>query len=146
SMIAVFADEVSSELDFERKLWHQLQELHDSEKDQQPWDPSVSDNPEDVDFSFSFNGTAFFVVGVHPYASRRARRFNFPAMVFNLHGQFEQLRHRALYEKMKHTIREREVSYDGTINPMLRDHGEGLEAPQYSGREVDEHWKCPFHR
>jgi hypothetical protein len=27
---------------------------------------------------------------------------------------------------------------------MLKDHGQGLEAPQYSGREVDESWKCPF--
>jgi len=30
---------------------------------------------------------------------------------------------------------------------MLATHGKGLEAPQYSGREVDAaHWRCPFHK
>lgn len=145
SMIAVFTDNIDSELDFENKLWLQLQKLHDSEKDRQPWDPTVGSNPEENDFSFSFNGTAFFVVGIHPHASRRSRRFGYPAMAFNLHRQFEQLRELDLYEKMKQTIRDREINYDGAINPMLDDHGVGLEAPQYSGRKVDQSWKCPFH-
>lgn len=145
TMIAVFTDEVHSELDFEERLWLQLQKLHDSEKDYQPWDPTVGSNPEKTDFSFSFNGTAFFVVGIHPHASRRSRRFGYAGMAFNLHRQFEQLRDLDLYEKMKHTIRDREINYDGAINPMLSDHGEGLEAPQYSGRKVDKSWKCPFH-
>lgn len=145
SMIAVFSDQVTSELDFEEKLWLQLQELHDGEKNQQLWDPSVGSNPEANDFSFSFAGTAFFIVGLHPCASRRSRRFDYPALAFNLHHQFEQLRDHALYEKMKKTIRDREIKYDGAINPMLHDHGAGLEAPQYSGRQVDSSWKCPFH-
>lgn len=145
SMIAVFTDEVNSELDFENKIWKQLQKLHDSEKNKQAWDPEVSSNPEESNFSFSFNGTAFFVVGLHPKASRRARRFGYTAMAFNLHRQFEQLREKGAYENMKKVIREREVSYDGSVNPMLQDHGDGLEAPQYSGRKVDKNWKCPFH-
>lgn len=145
SMIAVFTDTVHTELDFEKKLWLQLQTLHDSERSQKPWDPAVSSNPAEADFSFSFNGTAFFVVGLHPHASRRSRRFGYAAMAFNLHRQFEQLRDRDLYEKMKNTIRNREINYDGAINPMLSDYGQGLEAPQYSGRKVDKNWKCPFH-
>ncbi|PRD57172.1 guanitoxin biosynthesis heme-dependent pre-guanitoxin N-hydroxylase GntA [Sphingobacterium gobiense] len=145
SMIAVFTDQIQSELDFEEKLWLQLQKLHDSEKDEHPWDPTVGSNPDERDFSFSFHGKAFFVVGIHPHASRKSRRFRYPAMAFNLHSQFERLRDLDLYEKMKSTIRDREINYDGDINPMLSDHGEGLEAPQYSGRKVDKSWKCPFH-
>lgn len=145
SMIAVFTDEIDSELDFENKIWKQLQKLHDSEMNKKIWDPAVSSNPEESDFSFSFNGTAFFVVGLHPKASRRARRFGYTAMAFNLHRQFEQLREKGAYENMKKVIRDREISYDGSVNPMLKDYGQGLEAPQYSGRKVDKDWKCPFH-
>lgn len=144
TMIAVFPDEIKDEAEFEAKLWAQLQQLHDSEKHEQPWDPQVSSDPTDENFSFSFNGTAFFIVGLHSKASRRARRFGFTAMAFNLHRQFEQLREKGVYESMKKVIRERELGYDGSINPMLNDFGDGLEAPQYSGRQVDETWKCPF--
>lgn len=145
SLIAVFSDTVDSELDFEKKLWRQLQKLHDSEKEDQDWDSSVGSCPKEKDFSFSFNGNAFFVVGLHPKSSRKSRRFGYTAMAFNLHRQFEQLRENGLFEKMKQTIRDREIKYDGSINPMLSDHKEGLEAPQYSGRKVDKNWKCPFH-
>jgi FPC/CPF motif-containing protein YcgG len=144
TMVAVFDDEVTSEIEFEEKLWKQLQALHDADRDA-AWDPTVSNNPEDPNFSFSFNGSAFFVVGLHPHASRKARKFSHPAMAFNLHHQFEKLREDGVYDKMKKVIREREIAFDGGINPMLTDHGDGLEAPQYSGRKVDANWKCPFH-
>lgn len=144
TMVAVFDEQIRSEIDFEQKLWMQLQKLHDADADT-PWDPAVSNNPEDKDFSFSFSGSAFFIVGLHPHASRKARQFSRPAMAFNLHHQFKQLRADGTYEKMKTVIREREIAYDGSINPMLNDHGDGLEAPQYSGRKVDDTWKCPFH-
>lgn len=144
SMIAIFKDKIESEFDFENKLWSQLQELYNSEKNEQAWDKSVGSNPEENDFSFSFGGTAFFIVGLHPHSSRRSRRFKHSALAFNLHRQFEQLRDKDLYEKMKQTIRNREIEYDGSINPMLKDHGKGLEAPQYSGRKVGKNWKCPF--
>lgn len=145
SMIAIFSDEVKTELDFEQKLWTQLQKLHDSEKDHTDWDPNVASDPASDDFSFSFDQTAFFVVGMHPLSSRKARQLDFCAMAFNLHRQFEQLREGDQYEKMKQVIRDREINYQGSINPMLRDYGEGSEAAQYSGREVDDNWKCPFH-
>jgi len=144
TMVAVFDDEVTSEIEFEKKLWTQLQALHDVDRDT-AWDSTVSNNPEDPNFSFSFNGSAFFVVGLHPNASRKARQFSSPAMAFNLHHQFEKLREDGVYDKMKKVIREREIAFDGGINPMLTDHGDGLEAPQYSGRKVDAGWKCPFH-
>jgi FPC/CPF motif-containing protein YcgG len=144
TMVAVFDEEIESEIDFEQKLWSQLQKLHDADRDT-PWDPSVANDPEEKDFSFSFNGSAFFVVGLHPHASRKARKFSKAAMAFNLHHQFERLREMGVYEKMKKVIREREINFNGSINPMLTDHGEASEAAQYSGRQVDATWKCPFH-
>ncbi|WP_299701692.1 guanitoxin biosynthesis heme-dependent pre-guanitoxin N-hydroxylase GntA [uncultured Pontibacter sp.] len=145
TLVAVFSDEgPDSEISFEEKLWKQLQLLHDSDKTEHPWDPEVSSDPEQPDFSFSYSGTAFFVVGLHPNSSRKARQLGYTAMAFNLHRQFEQLREKGVYENMKKVIRERDEAYDGAVNPMLSDFGEGLEAPQYSGRHVDESWKCPF--
>ena len=64
-------------------------------------DPSVSSNPAEPDFSLSFGGRAFFVVGLHPNASRPARRFPRPSLVFNLHKQFEWLRNSGVYERMR---------------------------------------------
>lgn len=145
SMIAVFDDQAGSEEEFEEKLWTQLQALHDSEKAGQPWDPAVASDPESDCFSFSYFSSAFFIVGMHPHSSRKARRFPHLALAFNLHRQFEQLRDNENYEKMKQTIRQREMEYQGSINPMLSDHGEGSEAAQYSGRKVGKDWKCPFH-
>ncbi len=136
-----------SEEAFEQHLWARAQSL--SDKDQ--WvgnrpDPSVSSDPEDPHFSLSFAGEAFFVVGLHPNASRPARRFATPAMVFNLHDQFEVLREQQRYEKLRASILDRDQALSGSVNPMLARHGEMSEARQYSGRVVEDGWKCPFHR
>ncbi len=40
----------------------------------------------------ALSARAFFVVGLHPGASRLARRTPMPCLVFNLHEQFEQLK------------------------------------------------------
>ena len=40
-------------------------------------------------------GEAFFVVGQHPGASRTARRYTRPTLIFNLHDQFEGFGRRA---------------------------------------------------
>ena len=139
-------DDLSEEA-FEAHLWARAQSL--SDKDQ--WvgnrpDPSVSSDPEDPHFSLSFAGEAFFVVGLHPNASRPARRFATPVMVFNLHDQFAVLRRQQRYEKLRSSILERDEALAGSINPMLARHGEISEARQYSGRVVDADWKCPFVR
>ncbi|WP_250625615.1 guanitoxin biosynthesis heme-dependent pre-guanitoxin N-hydroxylase GntA [Pinirhizobacter soli] len=136
-----FMDEAA----FEHALWLRLQALHAVDARTAPWDPSVSDNPASPDFSFSLGGHAFYVVGLHPASSRRARRFPQAALVLNLHSQFEALREDGRYERFQQAIMERDVAFSGSANPMLAMHGEGLEAPQYSGREVDaDHWRCPF--
>ena len=146
SLAFVFADPGSlSEESFEKAMWQRIQSL--SDKDawlDQPYDSRVSQDPDDVHFSLSFGGEAFFAVGLHPRASRPARRFEAPAIVFNLHDQFEQLRDEGRYEGIRETILARDVQLAGSINPMLTRHGEASAAAQYSGREVDSEWVCPF--
>ena len=107
-------------------------------------DLSVSRDPDDPHFSLSFGGQAFFVVGLHPGASRPARRFERPAMVFNLHDRFVRLREEGRYEKLRASILDRDVAVAGSLNPMLARHGEMSEARQYSGRAVGNDWQCPF--
>jgi FPC/CPF motif-containing protein YcgG len=88
---------------------------------------------------------AFFVVGLHPASSRFARRFAWPTLVFNAHHQFERLRSEGGYARMQEVIRARERKLQGTLNPNLGDFGVRSEARQYSGRPVQEGWRCPFH-
>ena len=146
SLVVLF--EMDAKLDepgFEEVLWHRLQSL--SQKDEwlgQHSDPRVSDDPDDPHFSLSFGGEGFFVVGLHPQASRPARRFERPALVFNLHDQFEQLRADGTYDKLRTKIIDRDVALAGTANPMLARHGSSSEARQYSGRVVGNDWVCPF--
>lgn len=134
-----------NEAGFETLLWERLQSLTD--KDQwlgQIADPRVKHDPEDPHFAMSFGGQGFFVVGLHPTASRPARRFAAPALVFNLHDQFEQLRAQQRYEPLRAKILERDLALAGSVNPMLARHGQISSARQYSGRAVDESWACPF--
>lgn len=130
---------------FERSLWDRLQSLHDKDS----WlgyvyDARVESNPDSPHFAFSLGGSGFFIVGLHPGASRKARRFTHPAIVFNLHDQFERLRADGQYQRLRSKILQRDKNYAGSINPMLAAHGEGSAAPQYSGRKVSAAWRCPF--
>jgi FPC/CPF motif-containing protein YcgG len=133
------------ERQFERALWDRIQSLTDKDRwlGQRP-DPRASEDPADPHFALSFGGEAFFAIGLHPRASRKARRFRSPAIVFNLHDQFRQLRADGRYEPMRSTILERDKAWSGSVNPMLGRHGEKSEAPQYSGRQVEGDWVCPF--
>ena len=134
-----------SEEGFERSLWARAQSL--SDKDAwlgQPYDATVASDPANPHFSLSFGGEAFFIVGLHPRASRPARRFSSPVLVFNLHAQFERLRAEGRYEKLRDSILQRDETLAGSRNPMLARHGEMSEARQYSGRAVDGDWLCPL--
>jgi FPC/CPF motif-containing protein YcgG len=132
------------EEEFEAALWQRLQSLHELDARNFRWDASVSSEPGSPEFSMSFGGRAYYVVGLHPGSSRRARRFDSAALVFNLHSQFETLRADGRYEKMRAAITERDIAYSGSRNPMLKRHGEDSEARQYSGRVVGAEWQCPF--
>lgn len=146
SLVVLFEEDAGlDEAGFEANLWARIQSLTDKDEwlGQQP-DPRVSDAPDEPHFSLSFGGEAFFVVGLHPGASRPARRFERPALVFNLHDQFEQLRAQGRYEKLRASIIDRDVATAGSENPMLARHGSISEARQYSGRAVGADWVCPF--
>ncbi len=141
--VAVFErPQDTDEESFERALWAQLQGLHDA--DPAPWDPAVSSDPEDPHFSFSFAGTAFFIVGLHPGSARLSRKFPWPALIFNPHAQFERLREEGKYRRMQEVIRTKEVALQGDINPALDEYGSDSEARQYSGRLVERDWHPPF--
>ncbi len=145
SLIVVFKDaETLPEEVFEKCLWKRLQALNTL--DTCEWDKSVSSDPQDNNFSFSIGGRAFYVIGMHPGSSRKARQFAYPALVFNLHEQFEQLRSSGKYNSFRQLVRRRDIAFSGSSNPMLADFKAASEAIQYSGRQVDPNaWKCPFH-
>ena len=146
SLVVIFAEgEVASEVAFEEALWNRVQSLADKDAwHGQTYDQRVSSDPDSPHFSLSFGGEAFFVVGLHPSASRPARRFERPALVFNLHDQFERLRQTGRYEPLRSKIIERDVAVAGSVNPMLSRHGDTSEARQYSGRAVNADWAAPF--
>ena len=146
SLAVVFAGPTDlDERQFEAAMWKRLQSLADIDvRRNQPYDGSVSLDPDDPHFSLSFGGAAFFVVGMHPHASRPARRMPRPTLVFNLHDQFERLRQEGKYERMRERILERDKALAGSINPMLARFCEESEARQYSGRAVGKNWRCPF--
>jgi FPC/CPF motif-containing protein YcgG len=143
SFIAVFRAPVCPAEDaFEHLLWRHLQLMHDC--DDRPWDPEVSSDAADPHFSFSIGGRAFYVIGMHSAASRYARRFAYPALVFNPHDQFEALRRANVFERIRDVVRRTDQALQGEANPMLADHGLISEARQYSGRQVGADWRCPF--
>lgn len=145
SFVAVFGGAPpSGEPEFEQALWDVLSAV--SARDASDWDPTVSRDPEDPCFSYSFAGRAFYVVGLHPAASRPARRCDAPTLVFNPHDQFERLRAQGHFSSLRSLIRERDRDFSGSVNPMLQDFRDGSEARQYSGRAVGSEWQCPFHR
>lgn len=144
TFIATFPnDNFGDEQAFEDALWKQLQQIH--ELDTVEWDAAVDSNPESSNFSFSILGHAFYIVGMHPESSRIARRAPYPTLVFNLHSQFEDLREMGTYKRVRNRIRKRDKKLQSSINPVLRDFGEASEALQYSGKNNEGNWKCPFH-
>src|SRR5690606_39229422 len=118
TFIAAFAHELMDERCFEQRLWRQLQALHEHDCARSiAWAPGVTDDPERSDFSFSVGGRAFFVVGLHPGASRLARRSPVPCLVFNFHEQFEALKQSGKYTGLQDAIRARDIALQGSINP-----------------------------
>ncbi|KJV34826.1 guanitoxin biosynthesis heme-dependent pre-guanitoxin N-hydroxylase GntA [Luteibacter yeojuensis] len=137
------ADPVPEPL-FEKLLFARLEGIQRIDARKHAWDPKVSSDPDDPAFSMSIGGEAFYVVGLHPGASRPGRRLAHPALVFNLHSQFEFLRQHERYDRLKAAIIQEDIERNGSANPMLAAHGESSEAIQYSGRHITGEWRCPF--
>ena len=129
---------------FDELLWQRLQALEILDAENYSYDNRVESDPSSSSFSFSIKEEAFYIIGLHPASSRQARQFKYPALVFNPHAQFEQLRSTTKYEVMKNTVRKRDIALSGSVNPMLQDFGESSEVFQYSGRKYDETWQCPL--
>lgn len=145
TFVATFSEPIiHSETDFEQLLWTQLQMLNQRDAPLHTWDPLVSNDPANPHFSFSFAEHGFFIVGMHPAASRFARRFAWPTLIFNLHHQFEALRQGGKFERMQSMIRKRDTALQGSINRNLNDFGQRSEARQYSGKPAEADWRCPF--
>lgn len=144
SFVATFDSDVPDELAFEQLLWLQLRIMSELDRDSVAWDPTVSADPGSAEFSMSVAGRAYFVVGLHPAASRLARRSPMPCLVFNFHDQFEMLKASGKYAGMQDVIRARDTALQGSINPVLARFGDASEARQYSGRAVPAGWECPF--
>ena len=148
SFWAVFTAQKQSpdnEIDFEEKFWRELSLLSSEEERAVDWGKINSSDPNDPSFCLSLNGEKLFVVGLHPQSSRFARRFSRPAMVFNAFSQFETFEKEGTYAAMVKTIRQNDLKFQGSINPMVLAHGDAWESIQYSGRKNPDSWRCPFH-
>jgi FPC/CPF motif-containing protein YcgG len=146
SFVAMFDDVLPDEMTFESALWNELKLLSSiDQNDGTHWDASVSSDVSSDNFSFSTAGRAFFVVGLHPNASRLSRKSPVTCLVFNFHNQFEALKSSGKFEPMQKAIRTRDLKLQGSVNPVLSAYGKSTEARQYSGRSVGDNWKCPVH-
>ena len=138
-------DQVTTEDEFEQRMWSQLSNFTSLEEREQDWAPGWSQDPKDPNFTLCIGGQAFFVVGLHPLSSRPARRFPYPAIVLNAFEQFEDLTRQGAYEAMVEKNRQREIRFSGDLNPMVEEHGDKWESIQFSGKTNSSDWKCPFH-
>lgn len=135
---------VLTEIEFDALLWKRLQALADQDAKKYSYDKRVDPDPASENFSFSIKEEAFFVIGMHAASTRFARQFTYPTLVFNPHAQFEKLKQNNKYDGLRDVTRKRDITYSGSVNPMLDDFGKSSEARQYSGRMYDDRWKCPF--
>ncbi|MBV9961924.1 MAG: YqcI/YcgG family protein [Parafilimonas sp.] len=145
SAVIIFSGQhIHNEEMFDALLWQRLNALQSLDAQHYDYDNRVEKDPASAKFSFSIKQEAFYIIGLHPASSRQSRKFKYPALVFNPHAQFEQLKTINKYEKMKHAVRKRDIALSGSVNPMLQDFGEASEVYQYSGRKYDDSWKCPL--
>jgi FPC/CPF motif-containing protein YcgG len=134
---------ISEEI-FEHLFWQRLHSMSNLDSKNYNHDTRVDSDPTSANYSFSLKAEAFFIVGLHPASSRKARQFKYPTLVFNPHAEFEKLRASKRFVKMKQVVRKRDIEYSGSINPMLDDFGNASEVYQYSGKQYTADWFCPL--
>lgn len=129
---------------FDQFMWQRLQALSILDAHKFGYDKRVNNDPVNANFSFSLKEEAFFIIGLHKASSRVARQFKYPTLVFNPHAQFEVMKQTDQYNKMQKIVRKRDLSFSGSINPMLQNYGTESEVYQYSGKQYDANWQCPL--
>lgn len=124
-----------TEAAFETSLFAHLRALRDH-------DEGGAAEPADAhgDPGFLFGGREYFVVGLHPAASRFARRFGWPLLVFNALTHAEHLKATGKYDGMQSKILARDERLQGAANPSLP----FSQFAQFSGRAVDAGWRSPL--
>ena len=138
------APQETSDFSFDALLWQRLSALRDLDKIRYKHDGRVDADPDSASYSFSLKEEAFFIIGLHQGSSRKARQFSYPTLVFNPHAEFEKLRALNRYDKLKDIVRNRDVAYSGSVNPLLQDFGKASEIHQYSGMAHSKEWRCPL--
>jgi hypothetical protein len=121
-------------VDFERRLWQQLAGLRRLDTGSVTGRADLAGDP-----GFVFAGRNLFVVGLHPGASRQARRFGWRTLVFNALSHADPLLAAGKYQDMTEQIRRRDVRLQGSLNPSTFQ----PRVAQFSGRAVDADWRCP---
>lgn len=131
--LMIFPEETfSSPDDAGEKLVQLLLNMHAYDKANGfEWAPYVSNDPKSTMFSYSIGGEAFFVPFLYEHSESGVRHSPYPALVFNWHKLFEELRNRGQFDKSREIIRQRTLNAGHTIADLLADYGEGLEFPQY---------------
>lgn len=131
-------------VEFERDFWDFLKNLQLMDQKLHPHDPRVGKDPRAQDFSYSLKSEAFFILALHPKSPRLARRFMKPSIVFNPHQQFEQMRIKGIFTKVRDVIRSRDKKLQGDINTMSTDFGERSEVFQYLGKNYPTNATSPL--
>lgn len=145
TLVVIFGGPLGmDEAAFEEMLWSQLQLLADVDSDQYPYAKGYSPDPRSDQFAMSVAGEPFFVVGLHPAASRLSRRFRLPVLVFNSHVQFERLKERGVYQMIQRSVRRAEMALQGSLNPALAEFGETPEAVQYASNSCPLELRVPL--
>ncbi len=138
---------MSSAMQFEDETWRLLGALAGMDRLHHAWDTMASDDPDNSNFAFSFAQTAYFVAALSPASPRWSRRFLLPALVFNAHYQFEEMKKKGVFEKMRDLIRGKDEKLQGMPNMLADDFGNSSEAAQYCAVERKEKIsQCPFHK
>ncbi|CAF2650188.1 unnamed protein product [Rotaria sp. Silwood2] len=136
---------IMSEDIFEILLWKQLRLLHEEDVNNgMKWAKDYSDDPINAQFGFSIGQRAFFVVGLHPNSSRKARQFLVPAIAFNSHNQFTNLRRLKVLTEIRQVTRNNDQHQNGSINPNLIPNDENSSAFEYSGKRIQPDWIPDF--
>ncbi len=119
-------------------FWRFIKKLSECDRKWFKHDSRVSSDIWSNFFSYSLKEEAFFLLLLHPKSPRLSRRYSRPAIVFNLHSQFEVLRKNQKFSRIRDAIRKRDYALQGERNLMLADYGNASEIFQYTGRHYRE--------